>query len=172
MDREQYIINTRKNIELYGRSVIAVFNNEYDEDVYTYFYSIGNPGYQFICFHPTEIGAEIIHKVACKVARHPQNYNLRYERCVDLPGLLCDYHVDDYSLPYEQLVRLRRIRGVGETITRQRYLKANQWDELQEYNSNEPIIQILLSDENNLFAGDDGVNEVFNEWVPQYLRDA
>lgn len=169
MDKASYIINTRKNIELYGRSVIGVYNNEYDDNVHTHFYSVGNPRFEFICFHPTDMAAELIHKVATKVARHPRNYNLARVPHVDLEGLLCDYHVEDINLPYEQLVRLKRLRGIQEQITRDRYLKAHKWKELEEYVSNAPIIQIMLSDENNLFVGDEGVNEAFNEWVPEYL---
>ena len=169
MDRTQYSTNIRKNIESYGRGVVGVYNNEYDDEVYTHFYSVGNPRFEYICFHPTDISGELIHKVAKTVARHPRNYNLNSQPFVELPGLLCDYHVDDYHLPYEQLVGLRRLRGAQEQMVRDRYLKAYQWEELQDYTSGVPIVQILLSDGNNLFPGMDGCNELFEEWTPEWL---
>ncbi len=169
MDRTDYINNIRKNIEVYGRGIIGVFNNEYDDETYTHFYSIGNPRFNYLVFHPTDIGGELIHKVAKAVERHPRNYNLNSEAYVDLEGLLCDYHVEELNLPYEQLIRLRRLRGVEEQITRDRYLKGYGWKELEEYVSNTPIILMMLSDGNNRFAGEDGVMEDFNEWVPEYL---
>lgn len=182
MNRADYIKNTINNIDKYGRNVIGCFDNEIDEDQYTYFYSIGNSkrtnqprqyknwrSFEYILFHPTDVSAEIIHKVAYRVSRHKHNLNLGVSDLVKVPGLLTDFHIDGFYLPPEQLVGLMPLRGLQEQIVKERYMKAYQWGELKDYWVPHKLVVILLSDENNRFVLDDDCNPDFREWTPELL---
>lgn len=125
--------------------------------------------FEYICFHPTEVAAEVIHKVANKINRSKHNLDIGSEYLTEVPGLLTDFHVDGFYLPKEQVVGLRPLRGIQERIVREKYLRTHQWEEFRPYLGGHTLVQVLLSDENNRFAGQEGVNECFLEWTPEFL---
>ena len=182
MKKEYYIKNTIDSISKHGRGIVGVFDNEFDESQYTYFYSLGNSSYknqprkypnwrpfEYICFHPTEVAAEIIHKVAAKVNRSKHNLSLGSEEITRVPGLLTDFHVEGWYLPPEQIVGLRPLRGLREKAVRERYMPHHGWEEFSPYIRGNTLVQVLLSDENNLLVGEEGCNQCFLDWTPDFL---